>query len=351
MTYVVDAEPPSVPVPGLDLPAVLAWAEQSSPGLLSAGASAHLVSGGRSNLTYLLTDGDTKVILRRPPLGHVLATAHDMAREHRMLVALAPTPVPVPEPLALCDDESVTGAPFYLMSCVEGRIIRAIDDAADLDTQARATVSQAMMDVLAELHAVDPDAVGLAGFGRPEGFMDRQVRRWGTQLDNSRSRDIPGIERLLEQLARSVPASGPGAIVHGDYRLDNLLVAGPQEPDALRVRAVLDWEMATLGDPLADVGLLLAYWDVVGRMPGDLAGGLGSVAGFPDGDTLARWYAARREVDLSQLPWYVAFGLFKLAVILEGIHFRYGLGQTVGEGFDRVGDLVPVLVAAGLERV
>jgi aminoglycoside phosphotransferase (APT) family kinase protein len=349
---VVNVEPPSVPVPGLDLPAVLAWADDAVPGLLSDAMTPELIAGGRSNLTYLLTDGDTRVILRRPPLGHVLATAHDMSREHRMIAALADTAVPVPTPLARCDDETVTGAPFYLMSYVEGRIVRSADDAADLDRDAKARLTRAMMDVLADLHAIDPEAVGLAGYGRPQGFMARQVRRWSTQLDNSRSRDVPGIDDLRDALAASVPASSAGAIVHGDYRLDNLVVAGPDEPDALHVRAVLDWEMATIGDPLSDLGLLLAYWDTLSRMPNEVSRSMGEQAGFPSGTTLAGWYAERRGgPDLGGLPWYEAFGLFKLAVIIEGIHYRYTLGQTVGEGYDRVGDVVPLLVAAGQERL
>jgi aminoglycoside phosphotransferase (APT) family kinase protein len=348
---VVNVEPPSVPVPGLDLPAVLAWAADAVPGLLTAGTTPELIAGGRSNLTYLLTDGDTRVILRRPPLGHVLATAHDMSREHRMISALADTAVPVPRPLALCADESVTGAPFYLMSWVEGRIVRTAEDAADLDRDDRAQVCRAMMDVLADLHSIDPDAVGLAGFGRPDGFMARQVRRWGTQLDNSRSREVEGIDELRAALGATVPAAGGAAIVHGDYRLDNLIVAGPGEPDALQVRAVLDWEMATLGDPLSDLGLLLAYWDTLSRMPNEVARSMGEQAGFPSGETLAGWYAERRGVELGPIPWYEAFGLFKLAVIIEGIHYRYTLGQTVGEGYEKIGDAVPLLTAASLERL
>jgi aminoglycoside phosphotransferase (APT) family kinase protein len=338
-------------MPGLDLPAVLAWTATAVPGLLTGATTPTLVAGGRSNLTYLLTDGDTRVILRRPPLGHVLATAHDMSREHRMIAALSATGVPVPRPLALCDDETVTGAPFYLMTYVEGRVVRTLEDAADLDTQARAQVSRAMIDVLADLHAIDPDAVGLAGFGRPQGFMERQVRRWGKQLDSSRSREVEGIEELRAALAASVPESAGAAIVHGDYRLDNLLIAGPDEPDALRVRAVLDWEMATIGDPLADLGLLVAYWDTMSRLPNEVARSMGEQAGFPSGTTLVGWYAERQGADLAPLPWYEAFGLFKLAVIIEGIHYRFTLGQTVGDGYERVGEVVPPLVAAGLERL
>ena len=338
-------------LPGLDLAAVTAWLAAHHPGLLAGPPTAALVAGGRSNLTYLLDDGTHRYVLRRPPLGHVLATAHDMAREHRMIAALAPTAVPVPRALALCEDAGVTGAPFYLMTFVEGRILRTRADLADLDGDTRHRLARAMIDVLADLHAVDPAAVGLAGAGRPEGFMARQVRRWSAQLDQSRSRDLPGIDALRDELAATVPAPSAtgrtGGIVHGDFRLDNLVVAGPGEPDALAVRAVLDWEMATVGEPLADVGLLLAYWDGLGGRDNPVAGALGPSVGFPPGEVLARWYGERTGTDLAVLPWYAAFGYFKIAVILEGIHYRYTLGQTVGAGFDRIGALVPELVALG----
>ena len=319
-------------LPGLDLPAVTSWVQAERPGLLAGPLTAQLVAGGRSNLTYVLDDGSRRFVLRRPPLGHVLATAHDMAREHRMISALEGTAVPVPRALALCEDDAVTGAPFYLMSHVEGRVLRTGSDLADLDTAARETLARGMMTVLADLHSVVPATVGLEGFGRPDGFMARQVRRWSAQLENSRSRELPGIERLADALAGSVPAPsgapGPvhGGIVHGDYRLDNLIVAGPTERDALAVRAVLDWEMATVGEPLSDVGLLLAYWDGLGSRPNAVTSSLGPQAGFPTGEVLVGWYAERTGVDLSTLPWYVAFG-FKIAVILEGIHFRFTQGQ------------------------
>jgi len=341
-------------LPGLDLPAVTAWLDATRPGLRRGPFTASLVPGGRSNLTYVLDDGTRRLVLRRPPLGHVLATAHDMAREHRMISALAGTPVPVPETVALCADPAVTGAPFYLMAHVDGRVLRQGTDLLDLDTAARTQLARAMVDVLADLHAVLPADVGLTGFGHPDGFMARQVRRWSAQLDQSRSRDLPGVEDLRDALAARVPppSTGPdGAIVHGDYRLDNLVVAGPQEPDALRVRAVLDWEMATVGEPLADVGLLVAYGDGLGTRTDAVAGALGPATGFPPGSDLVRWYAERTGADLERLSWYVGFGFFKIAVILEGIHYRFTLGRTVGAGFDRIGMLVPDLIALGRAAV
>jgi aminoglycoside phosphotransferase (APT) family kinase protein len=340
----------STELPGLNLPAVTTWLRGVRPDLLAGPLSARLVAGGRSNLTYLLDDGSRQYVLRRPPLGHVLATAHDMAREHRMISALAGTAVPVPVPIALCEDDAINGAPFYLMAYVAGRVLRRGADLADLTAADREQLARAMMSTLADLHAVDPDAVGLTGFGRPDGFMARQVRRWSTQLESSRSRDLPGIEALRDDLAASVPppSAGPaGGIVHGDYRLDNLIVAGPGEPDALAVRAVLDWEMATVGEPLSDVGLLVAYWDGLGSRPNAVSSSLGPSAGFPPGGRLLGWYAEHTGTDLSPLPWYVGFGFFKIAVILEGIHYRFTLGQTVGAGFDQIGALVPELVDLG----
>ncbi len=181
--------------------------------------------------------------------------------------------------------------------------------------------------------------------------MARQVRRWGAQLDASRSRDLPGVDALRERLAATVPPAGTSAIVHGDYRLDNLVVGPPSAPDAYAVRAVLDWEMATLGDPLADLGLLVAYWEGLGRLPASAVAALGPAAGLPDGSVLVAEYAARSGRDVAALPWYVAFGYFKIAVILEGIHYRYVQGQTVGAGFDRIGEVVPPLVTLGLSTL
>jgi aminoglycoside phosphotransferase (APT) family kinase protein len=346
----VPDDTPDPALPGLALDAVTRWL--AARGLADGPLEATLVAGGRSNLTYVLSSSAGRVVLRRPPLGHVLATAHDMSREHRVLSALHGTPVPVPRPLALCTDESVTGAPFYVMTFADGLVVRTRQDAAALPAAGRSAVVLAMMSTLADLHAVDPTTVGLADFGRPEGFMARQVRRWGGQLDASRSRDLPGVDDLRSRLAATVPASSPSgsatAVVHGDYRLDNLVVGPQAADDAYAVRAVLDWEMATLGDPLADLGLLVAYWEGLGRLPASSVAALGPAAGLPDGAVLVAEYAARSGRDVSALDWYVAFGYFKIAVILEGIHYRYVQGQTVGPGFDRIGEVVPPLIALGL---
>lgn len=347
----IDDSAPTGSPRGLDLGRLARHLAIHRPELTDGPLSAHLITGGRSNLTYLLRAGDREVVLRRPPLGHVLATAHDMAREFRVISALAPTEVPVPETLLLCTDPEVIGAPFYLMARVPGTVFRSRAQSDPLPGQQRRELAMAMMDTLAALHMVDPAAVGLADFGRPQGFLARQVRRWSGQLDKSRSRPLPGIDELRDQLASTAPASSdPGRIVHGDYRLDNLLAT----VDPVAVRAVLDWEMATLGDPLADLGLLLTYWDAMGgdAVPNNpVADGLGPRAGFPAGTELIERYASRSGIDVGPLDWHVALGCFKLAVICEGIHYRHVRGQTLGEGFDQIGEMVAPLVAYGLTAV
>jgi aminoglycoside phosphotransferase (APT) family kinase protein len=345
-------EVPATHPAGLDLDRLAAYLAGHRPDLLDGPPTARLIAGGRSNLTYLVRTGAAEFVLRRPPLGHVLATAHDMAREFRVISALAPTPVPVPRAVLHCADAEVIGAPFYLMERVRGTVYRSRSQTDPLTDAQRRGLAEAMMDTLAALHAVDPARVGLADFGRPDGFLARQVRRWGGQLDRSRSRDLPGVDELRDRLAATAPdGANAGRIVHGDYRLDNLLAG----VDPVAVHAVLDWEMATLGDPLADLGLLLTYWDVLGDSElaagNPVADGLGARAGFPSGAELIDRYAGRGDVDVGPLHWHVALGCFKLAVICEGIHYRHTLGQTVGSGFDRIGELVAPLVEHGLTAV
>jgi len=323
-------------LPGLDLDRLRAYLDTARPGLVRGPLEGRVVTGGKSNLTYVVGDGTGEWVVRRPPLGHVLATAHDMAREYRVMTALRDTAVPVPRTHVLCEDHDVLGASFYVMEYVEGTPFRTRDEIAPLGPEAVRGVAESLVATLGALHAVVPEEVGLAGFGRPAGFLERQVRRWRTQLDASRSRDIPGIEELHARLAATLPEQSAPAIVHGDYRLDNALVT----PDG-RIRAVLDWEMATLGDPLVDLGLMLVYQlqPVSGR-----AAPATAAPGFPAPEELVRMYAATTGRDVSRLGWYVALGCFKLAVIAEGIHFRHGRGLTVGAGFDRIGDVVAPLV-------
>ncbi|MFF1442584.1 phosphotransferase family protein [Streptomyces sp. NPDC058295] len=331
--------------PGLDLDRLRDLLERERPGLVDGPLTGRLIEGGRSNLTYAVSDGTTKWVVRRPPLGHVLATAHDMRREHRVISALHPTSVPVPRPVLLCEDpdnEAAPGAPFYVMEFVEGTPYRTAGELAPLGERRTRDAVLSLADTLVELHGVDPAAVGLADFGRPEGFLDRQLRRWGKQLDASRSRDLPGIDELHAALGRGLPHSPAPAVVHGDYRLDNVLIG-----DDDTIRAILDWEMSTLGDPLTDLGLLVMY-SVPLVLPDSPISTTASAPGHPSPAELIERYATRSGRDVSAISWYTAFAWFKLAVILEGIHYRYTLGQTVGRGFDRIGELVPVFIEHGL---
>jgi aminoglycoside phosphotransferase (APT) family kinase protein len=341
---------------GLDLDALTGYLAPFSAGTGGAAPKPHastdlgtgrklraeLIPGGKSNLTYRLTDGSHNWVLRRPPLGHVLATAHDMAREFRVMSALAPTPVPVPAMVTLCEDPDVIGAPFYVMEYVEGSILRRTKDTDKLRDRQRTTLAHRLIDTLADLHEVDPTTVGLGDFGHPDGFLQRQVRRWTQQLQDSRSRQIPAIDDLADELATHVPASQRASVVHGDYRLDNVVV-GPDQ----QIKAVLDWEMATLGDPLCDLGLLPVYAAPLPGVTGIVSDGMSPHNGFPPIESLIQRYADRSGLDVSGLSWYTALGYYKLAVICEGIHYRYATGQTVGPGFDQIGNIVEPLVSAG----
>ena len=308
-----------------------------------------LIAGGRSNLTYLVSAGDRQLVLRRPPLGHVLPTAHDMAREHTILGALEHTNVPVPRPVHLCTDPEVLGVTFYLMEKLDGHIVRDTFPPGYADTpEAQRRVAEALVDTLVALHAVDWEAAGLADFGRPEGFMARQLRRWTQQWERSVTRPLPAMDELITGLESKLPDSPAPSIVHGDFRLDNTIL-DPDEPG--KIVGVLDWEMSTIGDPLADVGLLLVYWPEPSNNPA-IDGPLASIAaraipGFPSREEVAIRYAEKSGRDVSTVPFYVAFGFFKLAVILEGIHARFLQGKTVGEGFETIGERVPPLITAG----
>ncbi|TQN31843.1 aminoglycoside phosphotransferase (APT) family kinase protein [Haloactinospora alba] len=331
--------------PGLDLARLRAHMAAERPGLVQGELAGEVIAGGRSNLTYRVTDGHRAWAVRRPPLGHVLPTAHDMGREHRVIAALAGTGVPVPPTVLLCEDPDVLGANFYVMDFVDGTPYRRREQLEEIGPERTRGLVLSLVDTLVELHTVDPGSVGLEDFGRPDGYLQRQLRRWGKQLDASRSRDLPGIDELQQRLTTMLPESPAPTVVHGDYRLDNVLV---DERD--RITAVLDWEMSTLGDPLTDLALIIAYSSP--ELP-HIAGvsNVGEAPGFPGADEIVRRYAERSGRDVSTLDFYVGFAFFKLAVILEGIHYRHSQGQTVGEDFDRIGEAVPQLVRAGLNRL
>ena len=308
-----------------------------------------LIAAGMSNLTYVVTPeggpADDAVILRRPPTGAVLATAHDMAREHRVISALAGTPVPVPRTLHLATDTSVLGAPFYVMERVVG--VHVVTDLppgyADEPAQRRA-IADGLMDTLADLHAVDPAGVGLADFGRPEGFLERQVRRWTKQWDATRDSERPALDALAARLAETVPASARSGITHGDYRLDNCLL-DPEAPG--RIRAVLDWEMSTLGDPLTDIGMLFVYWPQAGEDRGVSVSSVSTLPGFPTRRELAERYAQRSGADLADLNWYVGFAYFKFAAIVAGIVARSAAGAMAGKDTTGYADKIDPCVELG----
>jgi aminoglycoside phosphotransferase (APT) family kinase protein len=334
-------------VPGIDDSARLAqWLTVNGVPGDGPPPDIELIGGGRSNLTYRLDFGGSRLVLRRPPLGHVLPTAHDMSREFRVLSALHGTDIPVPAPVALCSDPDVVGAPFYVMQHVDGLVLRSTEDGERLTADQGRELSELLVRMLAAIHAVDVDAVGLAGFGRPEGYLARQLARWQRQWKLSATREMPGYDRLVERLAAALPADGDHSLVHGDFRLDNMLVRLTAPP---AIAAVVDWEMSTLGDPLADLGLTLIYWaDPDDREWMDLEVNIGAEVtgrpGFLTRDGLARRYAELTGRDLSGISYYMAFGCFKLAVVLEGINARFLQHKTVGEGFDRDGIAVPLLI-------
>jgi aminoglycoside phosphotransferase (APT) family kinase protein len=254
-------------VQGIDVAPVSAWLESNIAGAVPP-FTFDLIAGGRSNLTFHVIGADgARFVLRRPPLGHVLATAHDMAREHRIIAAVGTTEVPVPAALGLCTDDAVNGAPFYVMGFVDGVVLDSVEKAAQLAPELRVPASHHLIDVLSDLHAVDVDAVGLGDLAKREGYVERQVKRWSTQWDNSKTRELPAIDEVARRLRERIPVQRGVSIAHGDFRFGNCLT----DVAAGRVAAVLDWELCTLGDPLADVGYLGVYTrqrpDVGRRVP------------------------------------------------------------------------------------
>jgi aminoglycoside phosphotransferase (APT) family kinase protein len=292
-----------------------------------------VITGGHSNITYAVTDAaGQRFVLRRPPLGHVLATAHDMGREHRIISALGPTAVPVPPALGHCDDASVNDAPFYVMTFVDGVVINTVaeTDAAMPDHEARRRTGEQIADNLAKLHRVDVDAVGLGDLARREGFLDRQLKRWRSQWESSKTRELPDMEAAFELLLEHKPPQRYTGIVHGDYRIGNMLV----RPEG-GVNAVLDWELCTLGDVLADVGYLLNFW----AEPGDDMASFvepppTAAGGFPDRDAFLKRYAAAGGFDVSDVEYYRAFSYWRSAAIVEGVKRRYLEGVMVDDTVD-----------------
>jgi aminoglycoside phosphotransferase (APT) family kinase protein len=308
-------------IKGIDVASVTAWLEANIAGAQGP-FEFELIAGGHSNLTYAATGTDgRRLVLRRPPLGQVLATAHDMRREHTIISALGATDVPVAPALGLCTDDTVNGAPFYVMDFVDGRVLRDAAAAEAITPEARRTASLSIADTLARIHAVDPDAVGLGELGKKDGYIARQLKRWYGQFQQSQTRDLPAVDEVHAALAARIPEQGPAAIVHGDYRLDNCMT----DADG-NVIAVLDWEICTLGDPLADVGLLMVYWTEASDASPMLLTAPTTVEGFLSRKEVLDRYAEVSGRDLSQVDYYIAFGYWKLACIVEGVYARYAGG-------------------------
>lgn len=308
---------------------------------------AELIAGGRSNPTYAVTDGLRSWVLRRPPYGDYLKSGHDMGREVTAMTALSGTDVPVPQVVAFCEDVAVLGAPFYVMDRLEGRTLRTQEDTAALTEAERRGLSENLVATLSDLHAVDAAAVGLADWGRPEGYLARQTARWGRQWEAVATAERPQVAELVKRLTGSLPAGSRAGIVHGDYKIDNVMV---RAEDPTSILAVLDWEMSTLGDTLADLGLLVSFWDEPGEMHNPITQGATALPGFPTADQVIELYASRHDVVVDDIEWYVVFSDFKIAVILEQIHRRHLAGTTAGTGFDDVGDMVAPLLDRALDR-
>jgi aminoglycoside phosphotransferase (APT) family kinase protein len=314
---------------GIDEPRVEAWLNSNINGA-EGPYTYSLIAGGRSNLTFRVTDANGKqMVLRRPPMGHVLATAHDMAREHRLMTAVGTTNVPVPQTLGLCTDEEVNGAPFYVMDYVPGVVLDSPEKGHLLPENLRTSASEHLVDVLADLHAVDVDEVGLGNLAKREGYVERQVKRWSTQWGNSKTRELPAIEEVARLLANGIPQQQGVAIAHGDYRFGNCLT----NVETGKIAAVLDWELCTLGDPLADLGYIGIYWTDPG-MPSLRVNDPSGLPGFCTFDHLVERYATRTGRDVSNISYYKAFASFRLAVIAEGVYARYLHGAMGDQEID-----------------
>ena len=311
---------------------------------------ADLISGGRSNLTFLVFDDASKWVLRRPPLHGLTPSAHDMAREYKVVAALQDTPVPVARAVTMRNDDSVLGAPFQMVEYVAGRVVRHDDELEKLGDKALISdCVDALIRVLADLHAVDPDAVGLGDFGKPTGYLERQVRRWGGQWELVRRENDPSdadVKQLHSALAEAIPPQSRSSIVHGDYRIDNTIL---DSQDATNVVAVLDWEMSTLGDPLSDAALMCVYRHPMFNIIHAASAWASPL--MPEVDELANRYSQAAGQSLDNWEFYMALGYFKVSIIAAGIAFRARMGGGVAANTDMVDQAVGPLIAEGLRLI
>ena len=307
---------------GIEQEKVTAWLVEHVAGLQPPLAFS-LIAGGHSNLTYRFVDqAGAAYVLRRPPLGNVLESAHDMGREHRIIAALQGSEVPVAPALGLCADAAVNGAPFYVMGYVEGAVLHDAEAAELLQAPDRHQLGLHVVDVLARLHGIDPDQVGLGDLGRKEAYLARQLKRWNRQWEASKTHEIPEMEETSRILAETMPEQVGAAIVHGDYRLGNMIVGGGA------IQAVLDWELCTLGDPLADVGYLLNSWIQPEEGVADPAPPTAptTVGGFPSREAISELYERRTGRSLKSINYYRAFSHWRLGAIGQGVYKRYLVG-------------------------
>ncbi|ULE34941.1 phosphotransferase family protein [Mycobacterium sp. IDR2000157661] len=308
---------------------------------------AELISGGRSNLTFLVADDESKWVLRRPPLHGLTPSAHDMAREYRVVAALQNTAVPVARAVTMRNDDAVLGAPFQMVQYVAGRVIRHTSELAELGGKAEVDACvDALIEVLADLHAIDPEEVGLGDFGRPTGYLERQVKRWGGQWELVRREDDErdaDVKSLHSALGEAVPAQSRSSIVHGDYRIDNTML---DATDGTKVLAVLDWEMSTLGDPISDAALMCVYRHPMFNLVHADAAWASPL--IPPADELAQRYSVASGQSLDHWEFYMGLAYFKLAIIAAGIAYRGRVGGAAPDFVTMVDDAVAPLIAAGL---
>ncbi|MGD9932953.1 MAG: phosphotransferase family protein [Dehalococcoidia bacterium] len=339
------------PVTGIDGTKVSRWLAEHVPGASAGPLQFELIGDGRSNLSYRVSNSAGQWVLRRPPLGQILATAHDMAREYRVQAAVTSAGFPAPAMLALCDDPEVNGQPFYVMDFCDGVIlVDGLPGGFAATDEWRRQLSARFVETLVALHAIDYQQVDLSGFGRPENYVERQLARWSRQWEHNRTRDLPEIDRVTSLLSRAIPVSPAPTIVHGDYRLGNIIWHRSNPGELL---AVLDWEMSTIGDPLADLGYTLLWWGEPGDGPRpqtlDFYAQVTSSSGFYSRDQLVSAYAAQSGRDVSSIDFYRIFAAYKLAVIFEGLYKRFLDGQTVAEGYEDYAVSAPELVQYAID--
>lgn len=340
----VDASGEVRPDERLDEARLEAYLRKSVPGL-EGPMVLRQFHGGHANLTYDVRFGARELVLRRPPLGPVAPKSHDMRREFRALDALAPLFPYSPRPVVLCEDEEVIGAIFFVMERARGIVVRQTwPDALGDDPTLRRRMAESLIDALADLHLVDTSRPEVAALGKPEGFVERQVKGWHGRWEAARTREIPLMDQLAAWLVERIPDPQRVSVLHNDYKLDNAMFAAD---DPGRLVAIFDWDMTSLGDPLVDLGTLLGYWsEAADATPRGTGGGVTTLPGFPTRVEVAERYAARTGVDLTHVPWFETFALFKTAVVLEQIYVRFVRGQTQDERFKALGEFVPQLAKA-----